>query len=540
MGIKISLVRDSRQIRTSVLCATALTALRALALAGTPPPIQSEILFVTDPDLDHVYQCRDYNHDGNYNSVGETTVLYDDLIGTIALDEPICITADPDDTLFVGDTGRHFIVAINDRDGDGDANDAGEHVVYFDGDPNSPSFNGSGIVMLNPRSVALRFLNRLWVANGKTGAGDHSSILLLEDHNSDGDANDAGEAVEYWVPLPAGALGDFSPEHVEVGIDGHVYVLEDGTTGVRPRGITKLVDTNGSGTIDLAGEATSFFVLPAQPNTPQLTSFDQDGTGAWCVLDRGNRNVLRLADVNGSGQIENGTELVVFWSYGATRDPWDIAVSNANKDVYSGNTTLPDRLLRASDIDLNGSIQVLTEEFETYSDLIQTVNIDFPRGFALDFHGHEGVGMNFCAGDNGLCPCGNPGTSETGCANSTGLGAGLEASGTDGVVNDDLVFASYQTRPGALAILFQGSLPANGGVGVPFGDGLLCADGAIIRLGRRNADALGLCSWGPGLAAQGLWSVGSTRYFQVRYRNNGGPCGTGFNHTNGLMVTFTQ
>jgi len=250
--------------------------------------------------------------------------------------------------------------------------------------------------------------------------------------------------------------------------------------------------------------------------------------------------VLRLADVNGSGQIENGTELVVFWSYGATRDPWDIAVSNANKDVYSGNTTLPDRLLRASDIDLNGSIQVLTEEFETYSDLIQTVNIDFPRGFALDFHGHEGVGMNFCAGDNGLCPCGNPGTSETGCANSTGLGAGLEASGTDGVVNDDLVFASYQTRPGALAILFQGSLPANGGVGVPFGDGLLCADGAIIRLGRRNADALGLCSWGPGLAAQGLWSVGSTRYFQVRYRNNGGPCGTGFNHTNGLMVTFTQ
>ncbi|MBK7874143.1 MAG: hypothetical protein IPJ77_00035 [Planctomycetes bacterium] len=520
---------------------TALLALASTAFAGGPGPLQNEILFVTDPVLDRVFECRDFNHDRLYSQPGEVGVLYDDTVGSIALDEPICITADPDDTFFVGDTGRHFILAINDRDGDGDCNDAGEHVVYFDGDPNSSTFNGSGLVMLSPTSVGLRFFNRLWVANAKTGPLDHSSILLLEDHNADGDANDAGEAVEYYVPAPGGALGDSVPTHVDQGIDGHVYFLENGSTGARARGIYELTDGDFSGVIDAPGEATAFWVTPAQPQTPVLASFDQQDDGAWTVLDSGNHRMWRLRDVNDDGSIDNGTELTLWWAYPVTHEFLDLAVSNAWGDVYTGDDQVQDELLRVIDIDQSGVIQDPAEAKVVYDDSIPLLeNIDSARGMTLDFHGHEGVGLVYCTGTSGLCPCNNPGTIETGCTNSTGQGAGLEGEGTDGVINDDLEFTAFQIRAGATAVLFQGTQASGGGLGVPFGDGLVCVGGSALRLGARQADGSGRATWGPGLATPGQWVAGQTRYFQVRYRNVTGPCGSGFNYTNGLMVTFTQ
>jgi hypothetical protein len=236
----------------------------------------------------------------------------------------------------------------------------------------------------------------------------------------------------------------------------------------------------------------------------------------------------------------------VYWSsIGGIDLPWDIAVSKTFGDVYPGDDhPTPgsnDRMWRVIDANTDGSIQPLNGEvLMTYDDTIQAVDIDFARGVTLDFHGHEGVGMVVCAGNAGFCPCGNAGTSETGCANSTGVGAGLEGDGTDGVTNDDLEFTAFQIRPGALGVLFQGDALSNGGQGVPFGDGVVCVGGSVVRLGSRFGDALGLASWGPGLAMQGQWVAGQTRYFQVRYRNVNGPCMSNFNYTNALMVTFTM
>lgn len=523
----------------------ALASAAAPAFAGGPIPIQNEIMFVVDPVLDRVFECRDYNHDGRYFDVGEVTVIYDDTIGTIPLDEPICIQSDPDDTFYVGDAARNIVLAINDRDGDGDCHEPGEHVLFFDGDPLSSTFNASGISAHNIRSIGLRLLNRVFVTTSSTGPGEPSKILLLEDHNADGDANDVTEAVEYFVPAPLGAPGDCVPAHVEVGTDGNVYFLEASTTGVRARGIWKLVDLNGSGAIDAPNEVSLFFALPPQPLTPELTSFDQDDTGTWTVLDRGNARIHRVLDADASGAIDLPGELTLFFGGITGIDlPWDLAVSNAHGDLYPGDDhPTPggsDRLWRVGDADGNGSIQLPGEVLITYDDTIQPENIEFARGVTLDFHGHEGVGMVVCSGDAGFCPCSNPGNGETGCANSTGIGAGLEGEGTDGVTNDDLELTAFQIRPGALAVLFQGNALTNGGLGVPFGDGVVCVGGAVVRLGSRFGDAQGLATWGPGLATPGAWVPGQTRYFQVRYRNINGPCLSNFNYTNALMVTFTQ
>ena len=153
-----------------------------------------------------------------------------------------------------------------------------------------------------------------------------------------------------------------------------------------------------------------------------------------------------------------------------------------------------------------------------------------------------GTGTAFCFGDGSAtpCPCGNWGAPGAGCANSTGQGATLVGGGNTSVSSDALTFAASGLLPSQAALLFSGQNAVNGGLGLTFGDGLRCAGGSIRRLGIRVPSAGGTASYGPGLAAAGGWNSGETRHFQVWYRDPvSSPCGTTFNLSNGVTVTFT-
>ncbi|MCB9915580.1 MAG: hypothetical protein H6828_10585 [Planctomycetes bacterium] len=174
----------------------------------------------------------------------------------------------------------------------------------------------------------------------------------------------------------------------------------------------------------------------------------------------------------------------------------------------------------------------------------------FPWGLAVDPSGSTWVAdsntgrvrleptgydvSRYCFGDDTgtPCPCGNPSVSGAGCANSTGVGALLDADGAPSLTSDALVMRARGLVPGEPALLFAGANAVNGGLGAQFGDGLRCAGGTVLRLGTLAADAWGEASWGPGLLPAG-WAAGETRYFQVRYRDPNGPCGSGFNGSNG-------
>ena len=143
----------------------------------------------------------------------------------------------------------------------------------------------------------------------------------------------------------------------------------------------------------------------------------------------------------------------------------------------------------------------------------------------------------YCFGDGSVlaCPCGNPGSSASGCDNSTGLGARLLLQGSTSVSADDGVFLSGQMPVSVPALLFHGDAPN----AIPFGDGLLCAGGSTVRYGAMITDGIGNASFGPGLAGQGTWTAGSTFYFQIWYRDPvGSPCGQVFNLSNGVALTF--
>ena len=145
----------------------------------------------------------------------------------------------------------------------------------------------------------------------------------------------------------------------------------------------------------------------------------------------------------------------------------------------------------------------------------------------------------YCFGSATSCPCANDGGPDRGCANSTGVGAALNAAGSASAAADDLLANASFLPPGQPAILLGGLNAPNGGQGLPFGDGLRCVGGGLVRLGVRNANALGSATWGPGLVADSGYQAGQTRRFAVWYRNPvGSPCGAGFNFTHGLEVTF--
>jgi hypothetical protein len=167
--------------------------------------------------------------------------------------------------------------------------------------------------------------------------------------------------------------------------------------------------------------------------------------------------------------------------------------------------------------------------------IVMRLRVTVQYGYCVRF------GTNYCAcdGSGGAPPCINPGGADAGCANSTGLGARLVASGGASVSADDLAFTADQLPALRPALLFVGTNAIAGGAGMPFGDGLRCAGGDVRRLGLRISDASGSADFGPGLASTGGWLAGDLRRFQVLYRDPvNSPCGTLFNLTNGFELVF--
>ena len=148
---------------------------------------------------------------------------------------------------------------------------------------------------------------------------------------------------------------------------------------------------------------------------------------------------------------------------------------------------------------------------------------------------------SFCSGDGSgtPCPCGNPGAPGGGCANGSGDGAVLSAAGTPSVAAGNLVLIADNITPRQPGGWFQSAARENGGAGLPFGDGLRCVGAAGMVLEHFRADFAGDAATTVGLAAVGGATPGLTLHYQAWYRDPlGAPCGTGFNTTNGLSVTW--
>lgn len=144
-------------------------------------------------------------------------------------------------------------------------------------------------------------------------------------------------------------------------------------------------------------------------------------------------------------------------------------------------------------------------------------------------------------------PCANH-DPQAGCTNSSGSGALLAttAESTNSVSADDLRMVVTNVPSGTFGLVYMGPNRAQ----VAFGDGLRAVEPgppfSFYRFAVQVADGAGSYAAGPGLVAwshaqfdpQGAIHAGSTWMFQGYYRDLLGPCGSGFNLTNGLSVDF--
>jgi hypothetical protein len=156
--------------------------------------------------------------------------------------------------------------------------------------------------------------------------------------------------------------------------------------------------------------------------------------------------------------------------------------------------------------------------------------------------GTEAPGVDFCFGDGSgsACPCGNSGAPGNGCANSVvATGAYLGAAGLASVSADSVVLTGVD-MPNSACLYFQGTTQL---AGAPFGDGLRCAGGSVVRLGTKF-NALGTSSYpgggDPSVSVKGMINpAGGNHTYQAWYRNAGGFCTPStFNLTNGVAISW--
>ena len=147
------------------------------------------------------------------------------------------------------------------------------------------------------------------------------------------------------------------------------------------------------------------------------------------------------------------------------------------------------------------------------------------------------VGTAYCFGDGTgpVCPCGNNSSEESGCVNSSGLGAILSADGDATVGADSLVLRIEQAPAATPGLFFSAPNPSGGSL---FGDGELCVSGPILRLQVAFTDAAGSAASTASLSTIEGLAGGELRHYQYWYRDVAGPCSQGFNTSNGLAIQW--
>jgi hypothetical protein len=138
------------------------------------------------------------------------------------------------------------------------------------------------------------------------------------------------------------------------------------------------------------------------------------------------------------------------------------------------------------------------------------------------------LGALVCAGtDSAPCPCGQPAPPTRGCPNSF-TASGLCASGEARLSADTLRLGVYElpfiNENQITCIFFQGTQALAGGMGVPFGDGVRCIGGRLVRLIAKPTDYFQGTFYPnlgePSISIAGAISApGTTRYYQLWYND---------------------
>ncbi len=311
-------------------------------------------ILVADQGLDGVYRTRDFNGDGDANDAGETTVFFD-ANNASGLSNPtnnvFTLLQSRSGEFYIGDGSSDAVYRLSDRNGDGDAQDAGEANLWFSED------NAAGLTLPTPNGLGEDSNNNIYIVNAGVPSRPADGIYKTRDLNGDGDANDAGEAT-LWLDL---ARLNPAASAFEVTFQGNVAFVSD-TVGTDTNVIYRAEDTNGDGSI--SDDEVGVFIAGDNPfGVPIDFALAGDDTSLfiWEFLDFGGpQSLFKLTDLNGNGIIDGVLEVEEVWDNSLLPDEivssvgFGVAVDDDGNVVLTSNGRNPEEdsiiLLK----DLNG------------------------------------------------------------------------------------------------------------------------------------------------------------------------------------------
>ncbi len=359
-----------------VACGLVAAFLPSQGIQGLEPLIYTGDIIVTDRSgvAENVRRLIDLNLDGDFDDTGEIVVFYSGLTGAWPLGDPSGIAAGKDGVLYVGDATSDVVLALLDLNGDGDAMDAGEARVWFNGNPGG---NASGIVMSSAQDLVVDAAGTVWVANANAASGGNDAILRLADAGGTYGANDPGEAIEY-ATFPGGSA---LPTDLAIGAGGFIYFLDSGNGMSIPRGIHRLHDdVIPNGNCNDPGEVSTFWTAPA--GSTALFALAVDIAGWFYAADQAGDTIRALRDLNGDYVITpNGPEDALFWTSPSSQ-VWGLSAS-LDGGLYATESQAPARILRLQDSTvLNGTALDPGETVEVYSSAVSPSTIGDPFAIA--------------------------------------------------------------------------------------------------------------------------------------------------------------
>lgn len=177
--------------------------------ASTPPKVAGLTAFVFDQGMGRMLRLADRNGDGDAMDEGEATVYFERAGGFNSQG----LVATSADEVLTTDSRNNEVLRLEDKNGDGDAMDEGEHVLWFGG-----ALPGEKGAMQHPVALAPGPAGSVYlIDNDFTDGIESDGVYHLLDKNKDGDALDEGEASLHFdfarpAILPQVLDAEFAPE----------------------------------------------------------------------------------------------------------------------------------------------------------------------------------------------------------------------------------------------------------------------------------------------------------------------------------------
>ncbi len=261
-------------------------------------------VYAADGDSRAVYRLRDVNGDGDALDLGESSIFFDssNSLG-LPMGVPNGLYTDLEGTVYLTLAGSlannepDAILKLRDLNGDGDALDPGEAMIWVDLDALEGGSSVPFEVLVRDDGTALYI----------EFAGAPDTIRLLDDVNNDGVIT----ADERTVHLSDGDFGvDFG---FSLAADTGTIV---NTNAGSSQGLWRVTDLNNSGTIDSEDEVHLLWSETENADgvmTSTVFDVEVGSNGRLFLLDSATEDrIIVLEDLNGDGDYLDAGETTVF------------------------------------------------------------------------------------------------------------------------------------------------------------------------------------------------------------------------------------